>query len=70
MLHTQANIRSAVVFYCVCAIANHQVCFRGLELYKNGYDTNISCSYFKRIMFGQDDIWLMYEQMRRLCFSE
>jgi len=33
ILHTQqANIRRAVVFACVCAIANHQVCFRGIEL--------------------------------------
>jgi len=32
ILHTQANIRRAVVFACVCAIANHQVCFRGVEL--------------------------------------
>jgi len=31
ILHTQANIRRAVVFACVCVIANHQVCFRGVE---------------------------------------
>jgi len=32
ILHTQANIPRAVVFACLCAIANHQVCFRGVEL--------------------------------------
>ena len=32
ILHTQANIRRAVVFACVCAFANHQVYFRGVEL--------------------------------------
>jgi len=32
VMHTQANIRRAVVFACVCAIANHQMCFRGIGL--------------------------------------
>jgi len=32
MLHTQGNNRRVVVFACVCATANHQMCFREVEL--------------------------------------
>ena len=32
ILHTQANIRRALVSACACAIANHQVCIRGVEI--------------------------------------
>jgi len=32
ILHTQTNIRYAVVFAFVCAIANHQACLRRVEL--------------------------------------
>jgi len=32
ILHTQADIRRAVVFACACAAANHLMYFRGVEL--------------------------------------
>jgi len=65
-MNTQANMRRAVVFACVCAIENHQVCFRGVELTETVEVTRIfhAVSFFERMLFGRAR--LIYEQMTRL----
>ena len=52
---------------CMCYCKPPNV-FPGNRTYRNACDTNFSCGYFSRMMFGR--AWLIYEQMRQLCFSE
>jgi len=37
-MHTKANMRRAVLFACVCAVANHQVRFWEVELTETADD--------------------------------
>jgi len=49
---TQANTGRTVVFACVCAVPNHQACFRGVELPEM---VEVRRAFMQQ--FRKDDVW-------------
>jgi len=68
-MHSQAKVCRAVVIPCICAVANHQTCFRGVERTETVATRILHAATLKRMMFGR--VRLTYEKnvVVTVCFS-